>query len=97
MRGTGRFNLAQGLVALSTGLGAGLGELIECCLQAVGNVSQLLPVFGSNFSAPSQKRSQIIPDTRQYIDARQNESETQRVLLFFRRKRDEKVNFICRV
>ena len=27
MRGTGRFNLAQGLVALSTGLGAGLSNL----------------------------------------------------------------------
>jgi hypothetical protein len=27
MRGTGRFNLAQGLVALSVGVGAGLGNL----------------------------------------------------------------------
>ena len=43
MRGTGRFNLAQGLVALAVGLGAGLSNLISgFIVQAFGYTAGFL-------------------------------------------------------
>jgi predicted MFS family arabinose efflux permease len=47
MRGTGRFNLAQGLVALATGLGASMSNVVAgCVVQAFGYSSGFMTLAG---------------------------------------------------
>ena len=69
MRGTGRFNLAQGLVALCVGIGAGLSNVVgEYAVQWFGYPAGFLTLAGIAFGA-LLFFALLMPETRVRADA----------------------------